>query len=175
MAAAGMGAAAVPLVGGAIAGVIGLRHSKVTETFIWALPHATSKNALAPGSKLEFFYDDIPGVDPDEYQPVLVKLEPTKSNTRLVCAQKVEIRGATVKGKQNVVLESQPAKISKLSPGHVLLEFEHPLSPGEYGVLLRSPKREVDLVTAAGSSIAASEVALIYTVWDFTVQAAEKH
>jgi hypothetical protein len=168
--------AEVPDAGAVLSGVMAGR--KTTETYIWAVPHPTSRNAFRPGSKVELFYDDIPDVDPDEYEPVLVKLEPTKSNTRLVCAQKVEMRAGTVQGKEKVVLEPQAANISKLGPGHVVLEPEQPLAPGEYGVLLRPPNRDVDLMGqlgTAGSGFSANEAALIYRVWDFTVRAAGQH
>jgi hypothetical protein len=173
VAAAGTGLAAVPVVGvyiSSASSLIGLRKHKVTETVIWAIPFSTSKSALAPGSKIEIFFDGIPGVDLSEYRPLLVKLEPTKSNMRLVSARNVEIRGTTAKGKEQVVSEAQPAKASTVSPGHVVVESEQPLPPGEYGVLLQR-KNDQSTDAAGNSSMAANQKDLARTVWDFTVQA----
>jgi hypothetical protein len=77
--------AGVPVPHGGGRGGMGLPN--VART--WALPGRKSPFIMANASpKFEIEFDDIPGVDPDSYEPVLIKLVPTKDNWRLVSTSK---------------------------------------------------------------------------------------
>jgi hypothetical protein len=123
--------------------------------------------------KFELFYGDIPGVDPDEYQPALVKLEQTRNNWRLVGATRAKVdvyQSATPDWEvySSFVERTLPTRLNKLGRGHVQVEPETPLEPGEYGVVLRPISKAKKF---SGTDVASGqrEGLLFNSVWDFSV------
>jgi hypothetical protein len=71
-----MGASMMGPASMAVGGFLG--HRKPTVTHVWALPGQKSETVLhAAQPAFEIHYESIPGVNADEYEPVILKLEPT--------------------------------------------------------------------------------------------------
>jgi hypothetical protein len=150
----------------------GLTHhsSAPKATYVWALPGAHSAYVMpATTPKFEIEFGDIVGLDPDVYEPALVKLTQTKDNWRLVGATKdsIDKRGNE---KQSAITEDRTEiKTTAIGRGHVIVETAAPLAPGEYGVVLHPTKaQKTSTSTGAGPT---AEQTLFYSVWDFSVPA----
>jgi hypothetical protein len=65
-----------------------LSRSNSTQTYVWAVPGAKSSNTGVPsqGAKFGVSFAGVSGVNPEEYEPALVKLTSTTNNWRLVGA-----------------------------------------------------------------------------------------
>jgi hypothetical protein len=162
-----------------------------SPTFVWGLPNHSS-TLVAPSSSPAFDvqYASVPGIDPDAFEPVLVKLTPTSSNWRLVGAGSMIVgaNGATALPK--ITEDRAQVKSTRLAPGHVRLEPTMPLAPGEYAVVLRpvatqqaaqpaqaaqTPQAPQSQNAQANMSAqAASMQQLFYAVWDFSVTSPDK-
>lgn len=109
-------------------------------------------------------YENIPGVDPDSYEPALVRLIPTSDNYRIFSAIKLK------DGKQATsrpLVEQVEAQVQKLGRGHTQITAAHPLEAGEYGLLLllaanQPPGHNEALFTSSDESIS-------LLVWDFSI------
>jgi hypothetical protein len=136
----------------------------------WALPGRNSAFTLPAGlPKFEIEFADIPGVDPDAYEPVLVKLIQTKDNWRLVSSSKDKFdkhgndtRSVKIKNEEKI-----PVNITALGRGHVAMAPSSDLAAGEYGLVLHPKKDEKEY---AGIRNANAD-AIFYSVWDFSVAA----
>ncbi len=109
--------------GGAMSGV----------AYTWALPGRTSHSALPsrmPSFEIEF--SDIPGIDPDAYEPVVVKLMPTKDNWRLVETSKDKFDKHGNDTRSTKTGSQTPIKVTSLGRGHLLVAPASELAPGEY-------------------------------------------
>jgi hypothetical protein len=164
-----------------------------SPTFVWGLPNHSS-SLVAPSSSPAFDvqYAAVAGIDPDAFEPVLVKLTPTSNNWRLVGAGSmiVGVNGATALPK--ITEDRAPAKSTRLAPGHVRLEPAMPLAPGEYAIVLRPVASQAaqsaqaaqtpqmpqsmqnQIAQANMAAQAASMQHLFYAVWDFSVPTADK-
>jgi hypothetical protein len=133
--------AAVGTAGSVMSGM--LSHRKPTVTYVWGITGATSTN-VSPSSLPVFLVSvvDVPGVNPDDYEPAILKLTPAQNSVRLL--------GAT-QGKQDAssnaaadwqvysnFLEDRVAiQTQKQGSGQYRIVPTSPLLPGEYGVALR--------------------------------------
>jgi hypothetical protein len=135
--------------------------------YTWALPGRTSQCVLPdrlPGFEVEF--GDIAGIDPDGYEPVIVKLVQTKDNWRLVetSKDKFDKHGNDLRSTKP---ENEIAvKVTETGRGHLQVTPAAELEPGEYGLVLHSRK---DHKVFAGVPEPNVE-ALFYSVWDFSIQ-----
>jgi len=173
--ATGSAMAAVPILGvgvGVLGGILGRR--RPTVTYVWALPgqHA-STNLQTNTPRFELRYGDIPGVDPDQFAPIIVQLVPTKNNWRLVGATKAKMDVYQAAARDWEVYSSFSegkvlTRTNKLGRGHIQVEPERPLEPGEYGLVLRplSPKKKFSGTDVANGQ---GEGVLFNSVWDFSV------
>lgn len=140
-----------------------------------ALSGQHSENALTTTTpSFEVDYADIPGVDPDVYTPVLLKLESTKDNWRLLGVSESTDPSAMSSIMTGGVVPSTgsheapkidedrvaAATVQLSSSGHAQITLQHPLDPGEYAVVLRP-------VANAKGDLSQS---LFLTAWDFAVQ-----
>src|SRR5207249_4901605 len=80
---------------GGLAGGLGkklFKSDEVTLTYVYALDGSESAQNLpaAAASRFEVNYTSIPGVNPDEFEPALIKLSPTPKNWRVVGARKAK-------------------------------------------------------------------------------------
>ena len=150
-------------------------HFKPTEKYVWAL---SGLNASVVSSSNKPFFDlnyaGLPGINPDEFEPAIVKLQPSNNAWRLVGA--TDAKSDTV---LNVVpqwavyssfIEDRiPASVSKSSTGHAQISPTSALAPGEYAVVLRPISK--------GKKFSGAEVAqnqgpglLFNSAWSFSVK-----
>ncbi len=168
---AGPGAGiAIGMMGGM--GGMGLRHGPPKVTYVWALPGAQS-GFSAPDSKprLEMSYGNLLGIDPDAYEPQLIKLVESRDNWRLVGATKTP-RGQIGTEAWEKITEARIAvNIDRLARGRVQIAPKQPLEPGEYAAVLRAihPGKR-----AEGSLGGGMETSLFFAVWDFSVGNGER-
>lgn len=173
---AGTSILAAPVIGslaGTVVGMGSLLNSGPKYTMILVLPKSSSENVLYANSfSAELLYGNIPGIDPDAYEPQVLRLAPTASNTRLVKAQVVRMqRGGSFKMTDKSLVETVPAEVEIKNRGHALLRVSD-LAPGEYAIMLRlkgKNKSEIS-VFSAGSKIQEAANDLSVTVWDFAVR-----
>lgn len=151
----------------------------------WALEGTKAATSIAAQTpSFELSYADVSGVDPDAYEPVLVKIVPTSDNWRVV----VQTERQLSRGGMSAPTFSErhvPIHIESLGRGHVRISAEAPLEPGEYGVALRPLKHDdagqstaspmsmisrTAMVPGTGS-MAATPAELWQSVWDFAVEA----
>lgn len=171
-----------------VAGPIGMVASSVFSMFnhhsapkpkynaVLALGGTQSQTPLdSTVNTFECDYDAIPGLDPDAYSPVLVKLAVTKDNWRIVSISSSSDPSAMAQmmmpGMPDMSQSgSHPSTdlhedrvpgttLQMLSRGHARMTLAQPLAPGEYAIVLRP--------AAADQKDVAPIV--LRTAWDFTV------
>src|SRR5262249_595794 len=149
----------------------GMRPGAPKMSYVWGLPGRKSSREIGDVSPMfELNYGDIPGVDPDGYEPVLIQLFPTKDNYRLVGATQTSMdskhmmSGGGPEGGKWVSEERWPTRVDKEERGFYIMHMEKPLDPGEYAVVLRPAKHY-----NAGSSVFGGGAQVFYSVWDFSV------
>ena len=165
------GASAIGAAGGVMGGMMG--HRKPSFTYVWALP--TPKSATTVSSNTPAFevnYAGIPGINPDEFEPSIVKLVSTSNNWRLVGA--TEAKQDTAQGTDwqlysSFVEQRVPTQNKKTAPGQAQVSPSSALTPGEYGIVLRPVNKSKKF---AGSDIAQNqgEGVLFNSVWSFAVK-----
>ena len=109
-----------------------------TITYVWGLPGLHSSRGLnTPTPMFQLNFGEIPGVDPDEYEPALVRLVQTKDNYRLVGATQSQMTMMGGSGGSKWVSEDRvPVRLDKEERGVYVVHIEQPLEPGEYAVVL---------------------------------------
>ena len=151
----------------------GMRPGAPSMTYVWGLAGRKSSRELAnPNPMFELNYGDIPGDDPDAYEPAVVKLFPTKDNYRLVGATQTKMdtkhmmamSGGGPEGGKWVSEERWPTRLDKEERGFYVLHMGQPLEPGEYAVVLRPVKGYKASPSAFGGG-----AQVFYSVWDFSV------
>ena len=149
----------------------GMRPGMPSTTYVWGLPGRKSPREftnLTPMFQLN--YGDIPGVDPDAFEPVIIKLFQTKDNYRLVGATQMKMNTRTMMsggGPENgkwISEERWPTRIDKEERGFYILHVDQPLEPGEYAVVLRPVKGYKATPSGFGGG-----AQVFYSVWDFSV------
>ncbi|HKT47024.1 MAG TPA: hypothetical protein VJP87_05815 [Candidatus Acidoferrales bacterium] len=149
----------------------GMHRGMPTVTYIWGLPGRKSARELTiPSPLFELSYGEIPGVDPDAYEPALVQLVQTKDNYRLVGATKTKMNMGSMMGgggpEQGKWFSEEriPTELSKEERGFYVLRVLQPLEPGEYAVVLRPIKGYKPTTSGFGGG-----AQVFYSVWDFSV------
>jgi hypothetical protein len=165
-----------PMLGGAImAGGLFASHHKPTVTDVWAVAGPKSETTIHNAQPaFEVHYDNIPGINADEYEPVLLKLESTPNNFRLVGATEAKqdaLQSSTADWGiySSFVEERIPAQATKAAPGSYQLQAGSALQPGEYAVALRPINKEKKF---SGISMAQNtgDGLFFNSVWSFEVQ-----
>lgn len=164
-----MGGPAAGLAIGVMGGMGGMgRHGPPKVTHVWALPGHQSENALKlAGAKFEVVYGNLLGIDPDSYEPVLLRLVQTKDNWRLVGATKVQMGRESTEALAKIAEVRIATRLTKVGRGDLLLEPQATLEAGEYGLVLRpiNPGKR-----AKGSLGGPAETNAFFSVWDFSLQ-----
>jgi hypothetical protein len=149
----------------------GMRPGAPSITYVWGLPGRKSARELGDTNPLlELNYGDIPGVDPDAYEPAVLKLFLTKDNYRLVGATQMKMNAKNMMaggGPENgkwISEERWPTHVDKEERGFYILHVNQPLEPGEYAVVLRPVKGY-----KASPSGLGGHAQVFYSVWDFSV------
>jgi hypothetical protein len=157
----------------AMGGLLG--HRKPTITHVWALPGQKSETVVHTAHpSFEVHFENIPGVNAEEYEPVLLKLEPTNFNFRLVGATQakqdaLEASAADWGMYSSFVEERIPTQSRKLAGGSYELQASSALAPGEYAVALRPGNKDKKF---SGSSVAQNtgDGLMFNSAWAFQVQ-----
>jgi len=152
----------------------GLLHRKQTITDVWVIAGARSETVIHGGQpSFEVFYDGIPGVNTDEYEPVLVRLESTANNLRLVGATEAKpdaLQGSSADWGMysSFVEELVPSQATKNGSGRYELHAASALPPGEYGVALRPISKDKKF---SGSSVSQNtgDGLIFNSIWSFEV------
>jgi hypothetical protein len=140
-----------------------LGRSTPSITAVFALNRSTSATVLQTSQpQFEIVYGDIPGIDPDEYQPAIVKLTATKDNYRLRGAARIKDSKVIYEG---FVQDAVQTQTQKLARGHMQISPQAALPAGEYGLVL-VPVNEKKVVSGDNPQ----ENALLVVVWDFSIR-----
>src|SRR5437868_4027156 len=149
---------------GDVVGGLLFKKSKPTFTYAWALPGATSSSSVPAAASFQVTYAGIPGVNPDDYEPHIVKLAPTKEQGwRLAGAAKAteELAQSTTPTwpvYSAFIEDTVSAQTKKTAPGDVTVTRDSPLAAGEYAVVLRPVARSkkfagTDLTNGQGEGL----------------------
>ena len=149
-------------------GIWGMRPHTRSVTYAWGVSGAHAARSIPEARPtFDFICKDIPGMDPDAYEPVMVRLAPTKDNYRLVGATRENPQMEMYPGSQSaewVAEERVAARLQKQEKGSYTLQPEKALPPGEYAIVLRPVKH----YKANPSSFSAG-AQVAWTVWDFSM------
>jgi hypothetical protein len=168
----GVGGAAVQQAGGIFSGI--MSHRTPTVTYVWGVPNPASGNVLQT-TKPSFTVDfsRTIGVNPDEYEPAIVKLTPAQNTCRIAGATqgKEDVRSTPAADWQmysHFLEERVVATPQKLAPGKYKIAANSELVPGEYAVVLRPVSKEKkfsggDVARAQGDGL------MFDTIWTFRV------
>ncbi len=173
------GIAAVPILGmagAAITMIPNVFKKEPTYTYVYALPGRASKNiASSTQPSFDLQFGDVVGVDPDLFEPALIKIHPTPNNWRLVGAQKSKAKYFQSADKVTYNFIEQPisADAVKIGRGQYSIKPKEPLPPGEYAIVMRPISKEYKL-SYKDITYKIGEGSLVYSAWDFAVQDPEK-
>jgi len=152
----------------------GMRPGAPSMTYVWGLPGRKSSRELADTTPIfQLHYGDIPGVDPDAFEPAVVKLFQSKDNYRLVGATRSKLNAKNMMsggGPENgkwISEERWPTRVDKEERGFYVLRVDQPFEPGEYAVVLRPVKGYKATPSGLGG-----HAQVFYSVWDFSVPGA---
>lgn len=168
----GIASSALTQGGGILNGLLDRRQP--TVTYVWGVPGAASANVLqttTPTFAVNFA--KAPGVNPDDFAPLIVKLTPAQNTCRLVGATRGkedagshdaadwEIYSSFVENHVAVNLKKSEPGVYKVSPQSALL-------PGEYAVVLRPVSLKQKF---SGGDVARGQGAglMFDSVWTFQV------
>jgi hypothetical protein len=147
--------------------------SNVTD--VWAIPGPKSDTFTHNSQPaFEVTFDGIPGITVDDYEPVLIRLQPSPSNFRLVGAAAVhgsEMQSSTADWDMyaSFVEQKVPTRATKVASGRYQLQASAGLGPGEYGVVLR-PVNKAKKFSGSSVSQNVGDGLVFNCVWSFEVQ-----
>ena len=152
----------------------GMRPGAPKVTYAWGLPGRNSSHTLNDTNPIfELNYGGIPGVDPDAYEPEVLRLVQTKDNYRLVGATQMKMTAKNMRGgggPENgkwISEDRWPSHCDKEERGFYVLRVDSPLEPGEYAVVLRPVKGYKATPSGLGG-----HAQVFYSVWDFSIPGA---
>lgn len=168
----GVGGSAMQQAGSIFSGV--MSHRTPTVTYVWGVPSPNSVNVLQstkPGFTVDFSH--AIGVNPDEYEPAIVKLTPAQNTCRIVGATqgKEDVRSSPAADWQmysHFVEERVATTPLKLGPGQFKIAANSELVPGEYAVVLRPVSKDKkfsggDVARAQGDGL------MFDAIWTFQI------
>jgi len=171
-----VGGSTVQQAGGIFSGVMAKRKQSVT--YVWGVPGPASTNIFQnflPTFAVNFA--NAPGINPEEYEPTIVKLTPAQNTCRIVGATegKEDARQSAAADWQvysSFLEERVAANAEKSKPGEYRLTPRSPLLPGEYAVVLRPVSKTKkfsggDVARGQGDGFAFN------AVWSFQVAMAQ--
>jgi hypothetical protein len=172
----GIGAmVAAPMLAPAFMATSLLMHRKPTVTDVWALPGQKAEILVHQNQpSFEVQFAGVPGVAADDYEPVLLKVEPTPNNFRLVGATQAkqdELQLSTPDwGMYSSFVEERiRTTAKKIASGSYQLQSAQPLAPGEYAIALRPINKDKKF---SGSVVSQNvgDGLVFNSVWAFEVQ-----
>lgn len=162
---------AVQEAGSVLSGI--LAHRTPTVTYVWGVPSPASGNVLqtiSPEFNLDF--SRTPGVQPDDYEPEIVKLTPAQNTCRIVGATqgKADLSASPAADWQvysHYLEEKASAHAEKLGPGKYKLAASN-LAAGEYGIVLR-PVSTTKKFSGGDVARAQGDGLMFDAIWTFQV------
>jgi hypothetical protein len=149
-------------------GAMGHHHGPPKVTYVWALPGPQSALVVPTNEpRFQMEYGNLLGIDPDAYEPFLVKIVPSKDNWRLIGAAKTTMGQMGTEAYEKVTEVRLKSKYERLGRGQVRVQPTGALDPGEYGLVLRAihPGKR-----AQGSLGGPAEQTVFFSVWDFAIR-----
>ena len=117
-------------------------------------------------------YEDVAGINPEDFEPVIVKFVQTKDNWRIAGALRITSKkgliGLKPKTTYSFVEQRIPIKITKSELGRVDVEPEKELEPGEYAIVLR-PRWQSKEVSDKDIRVFSAAASLLNIMWDFSI------
>jgi hypothetical protein len=181
--AGGMGSMAMmanPIIGPAMIATSLLAKHKANSnssnvTDVWAIPGPKSDTFTHNSQPaFEVSFDGIPGITVDDYEPVLIRLQPSPSNFRLVgatAAKPSEMQSSEANWDlyASFVEQRVPTQATKVASGRYQLQASGGLTPGEYGLVLR-PVNKAKKFSGSNVSQNVGDGLVFNCVWSFEVQ-----
>lgn len=167
-----VGGTMVNQAGGIFSGMMGQRKS--TVTYVWGVPNpvsATVVHSLLPQFSVNF--QDMLQVNPNDFEPTIVKLTPAQNTCRIVGATRgkedAQSSSAADWEVYSSFLEERVAvKAEKTHTGEYKISPASPLFPGEYAVVLR-PVSKTKKFSGGDVARAQGDGFLFDAVWSFQV------
>jgi hypothetical protein len=165
-----------PAVGGIATTLGGLFHPGSQEhTAIWALTGTAAPRDLGVSPTFEVEFGHIPGVDPDQYQPAIVRLVPTKDNYRLIAAAKTTAAKSGAPPDGPIIEEPVVTQLKQLGRGHYRAAAMM-LPTGEYALVLRpldkderGRRKRHKGEASLGELLGGGTSQILYFTWDFGI------
>ena len=165
-----------PAVGGIATTLGGLFHPGSQEhTAIWALTGTAAPRDIGVSPTFEVEFGHIPGVDPDQYQPAIVRLVPTKDNYRLIAAAKTTAAKSSAAPDGPIVEEPVVTQLKQLGRGHYRATATM-LPTGEYALVLRpidkderGRRKRHKGEASLGELLGGGTTQILYFTWDFGI------
>lgn len=159
-----------------VSGLLSQRAKQAKVTYVWALGGGSS--GANPGGNTPSFevnYAGLPGVNADQFEPVIVKLSATpQNNFRLVGATEAKTTAGQSTQQDwpiysSFIEDRVESKVQKLASGHAQLTPNAPIGPGEYAVALRPTDKSHKF---SGEEVGKNqgEGLLFNYAWAFTVK-----
>jgi hypothetical protein len=169
-----VGGTAVAEAGSVFSGM--LAHRTPTVTYVWGVPSPASANVLKsarPVFALDF--SRTPGINPDDYEPAIIKLTPAQNSCRIVGATqgKADAGGSPAADWEiySHYLEDQVAiNPQKLAPGKYKVAAASELLPGEYGLVIR-PVSKTKKFSGGDVARAQGDGLMFDAIWTFQISA----
>jgi hypothetical protein len=160
---------------GLASGLGGLLRSDDSTMTVWALLGASASQELRADAKFELEFGTIPGVNPDEYRPAVVRLIPTRDNYRLVGAAKSNEHNPGGMPAGPIIQEPVLIQSSQLDRGRYSVSQVPPILPGQYALVLRpivvhDRERKRNSEGTLGDLMGQGPSHVLYTTWDFSIK-----
>ena len=165
-----------PAVGGIATTLGGLFHPGSQQHMaIWALTGTAAPRDVGVSPTFEVEFGHIPGVDPDQYQPAIVRLVPTKDNYRLIAAAKTTAAKSSAAPDGPIVEEPVVTQLKQLGRGHYRATATM-LPTGEYALVLRpidkderGRRKRHKGEASLGELLGGGTTQILYFTWDFGI------
>jgi len=152
----------------------GLLSHRKTITDVWLITGARSETVIHNAQpSFEILCDSVPGINAEDYEPVLLKLEATTNNFRVVGATEAKLDALQGPNPDwgmysSFVEERVPGQATKIAPGRYAFHVSSTLAPGEYGVVLRPISKDKKF---SGASVGQNtgDGLVFNSLWSFEV------
>lgn len=167
-----IGGSSMQEAGGIFSGIMARR--KPSVTYVWGVPNPASTNVLqtmTPSFSVDF--SKAPGVNPDDYEPAIVKLTPAQNTCRIVGATqgKEDARSSPAADWQiysHFLEERVLVNAKKLAAGKYQVSPGSELLPGEYAIVLR-PVTKTKNFSGGDVARAQGDGLMFDALWSFQV------
>ena len=150
-----------------------LAHRTPTVTYVWGVPGPSSSNVvhtLAPAFTVD--YSRAPGVNPEDFEPSVIKLTPAQNTCRIVGATQGKADASASPAADWQVYShylEEPVTVTpqKLGPGTYKITTPE-LAPGEYGLVLR-PISKTKKFSGGDVARAQGDGLMFDAIWTFQI------